>query len=58
MGIYCVKAKKKRDRMARTLMLWARLNQHRMQYTPLSHRGMRARRLIPKLHAILAGGAL
>lgn len=45
---------KRRDRNARCLMLWARLNQHRMQYTPLSRKGARARRLIPLLHAMLA----
>lgn len=35
----------------RELMLFLRLNQDAMLYTPLSHRGSRARRLMAKLEA-------
>lgn len=33
----------------RALMLFLRLNQQAMQYTPLSHRGQRAKRLMQRL---------
>ena len=44
----------KRPYPARALMLWARCNQHVMQYTPRSFKGERAARLRAALHAILA----
>lgn len=41
------------DRATRALMLMLRLNADAMNYTPRSHRGQRAARLLPKLKAIL-----
>ena len=45
----------KRPYLTRALMLWARCNQHAMQYTPRSFRGARATRIASRLHSILAG---
>jgi hypothetical protein len=45
----------KSRRSVRALMLLLRLNADRMNYTPLSHRGRRAARLIPLLRAIVEG---
>ena len=44
----------KRPYLTRALMLWARSNQHVMQYTPRSHKGARAARICAELHSILA----
>lgn len=41
------------NRHVRALMLLLRLNADAMNYTPRSHRGQRAERLMPKLQAIL-----
>lgn len=38
----------------RALMLFLRLNQHRMLYTPLSHRGQRAARIMQRLAVRMA----
>lgn len=45
----------KPDYTARVLMLFFRLNANQMNYTPLSFRGRRAARLLPKLKQILEG---
>lgn len=34
---------------SRALMLFLHLNQHAIQYTPLSHKGARAKRLMQRL---------
>ncbi len=39
----------KADYQTRRLMLCLTLNQHRMSYTPLSHKGSRAARILAKL---------
>jgi hypothetical protein len=41
-------------RHVRALMLMLRLNADAMTYTPLSQRGQRAARLMPKLRAMLS----
>lgn len=38
----------------RALMLFLTLNQHAMLYTPLSHKGSRARRLMQRLAVRMA----
>lgn len=38
-----------KDRVAHALMLYFRLNADAMNYTPKSHRGMRAARLMPMI---------
>ena len=45
----------KSRRSVRALMLLLQLNADRMNYTPLSHRGQRAARLIPLLREIMGG---
>jgi hypothetical protein len=40
----------------RALMLFLRVNQQAMLYTPLSHKGQRARRISQRLAVRLAGG--
>ena len=45
----------KSRRSVRALMLLLRLNADQMNYTPLSHRGQRAARLIPLLRKIAEG---
>ena len=39
----------KRPYLTRALMLWARCNQHAMQYTPRSFKGARAARLCTQI---------
>jgi hypothetical protein len=39
---------------SRALMLFLHLNQHAIQYTPLSHRGQRAKRIMQRLAVRLA----
>lgn len=43
------------DRKVRAVMLFLRLNQQAMLYTPLSHRGQRAARLMPAIRAKYLG---
>jgi hypothetical protein len=38
---------------ARRLILWCKLNADRMNYTPRSHKGARALRLLPLLEAAM-----
>jgi len=42
------------DYYARAMMLFLRLNQQSMQYTPLSHKGQRARRIMQRLAVRMA----
>lgn len=42
------------DYHTRALMLFLRLNKQAMLYTPLSHRGQRARRLMQRLSVRMA----
>jgi len=43
----------KTDYRTRVLMLYLKLNQHSILYTPLSPHGLRAAKLMPRLAAIL-----
>jgi hypothetical protein len=45
------------DHQTRALMLFLRLNQQKMLYTPLSHKGQRARRICARLAALSRAGA-
>ena len=45
------------DYYVRAVMLFLRLNQQLMQYTPLSHRGQRARRIMQRLATRMAVSA-
>lgn len=44
----------KPDYFTRAILLYCKLVADRMNYTPLSHRGQRAARLIPRLDARMA----